>query len=812
MLEWLKKVFQGANKPSSEAQKTQNHYQPKVKYPKTYSSRTQRPTAVQVTEVETTPAPQQISSKESKPTADEPKQVVPIPSSVSVTRKSNTQAPPPPPIKTAIWVPPGKSVKVGNHLIPGGMLYVGTHLKTNGSYTQVDPCLINPQLLAESSNPDYEGSGMGYWPSYTEIPPACRAAYLEWLSNGRRGPNAYIGYVFLFFYALERRVLRDYQSIKIDISDELAQITAEVERLLKIYGSNDSFSVYGSGFLEICQLLQNSGNWAGVEPLLTRPRRAMPLSVKVTLGRMVAEGNPIPADWMLSWYLHSEQARLRTPATRCVEEFRKLLRLRYQQLYGEGMVIKPNKRKLELKYRPASSGFSGVTLTHLNVNIGDLPDVSGLSAPLNKLQTLIDDCTDALDPYSRWLGRNGENPDPKAALALLPPELVDDLEDPYIRQLEQWLAQTLGNNEQVVVPSQQLLEQWSFPSTEKLTKKESTTLSKALEKLGYGIEPDVRFEGEPLKSEHPIALFKLNDEIVAAPSKEYTAAMLLLHLAVAVASSDTVIDVAEQQVLESHLESALHLSTAERTRLRAHLAWLLQEKLSLKGLKTKLNQMTSDERAGIADFLISVAGANGYISSQEISILTKIYPLLGFEADEVYSHIHIFNTSSPIAPAIAPVTVRPASQTSSGFAIPAPPEVEDKSPEESVSQDGSGFNLDLAIIQHKQADSAKVADLLENFFEGDELETEALALSSVAESEAAIAGLDSLHSQLLLVIAQQSTWDRDALEAKVDELGLMLNGALEVINDAALEACDDPLTDGDDPIEIDTDVLNKLLS
>lgn len=810
MLEWLKKIFQGANKPSSEAHKAQNYYQPKVKYPKTYSSRTQRPTSVQLTEVETTPAPQQTSSKESKPTADEPKQVVPIPSSVSVTRKSKIQAPPP--IKTAIWVPPGKSVKVGNHLIPGGMVYVGTHLKANGYFTQVDPCLINPQLLAASSNPDYEGSGMGYWPSYTEIPPACRAAYLEWLSDGRRDPNAYIGYVFLFFYALERRVLRDYQSLKIDISDELAQITAEVERLLKIYGSNNSFDIYGSSFLEICQLLQNSGNWVGVDPPLTRTGWEMPLSVKVTLGRMVAEGKPIPADWMLSWYLHSEQTRLRTPATRCVEEFRKLLRLRYQQHYGEGMVIKPNKRKLEFKYRPASSGFSGVNLTHLNVNISDLPDVSGLSAPLNKLQTLIDDCTDALDPYSRWLGRNGQNPDPKAALALLPPELLDDLEDPYVRQLEQWLAQALGKNEQVVVPSQQLLEQWSFPSTGKLTKKESTTLSKAVEKLGYGIEPDVRFEGEPLKSEHPVAIFKLNDEIVAALSKEYTAAMLLLHLAATVANSDAVIDAAEQQVLESHLESALHLSTAERTRLRAHLAWLLQEKLNLKGLKTKLNQMSSEERAGIANFLISVAGADGYISPQEISILTKIYPLLGFEADEVYSHIHTFNTSSPMTQAIVPVTVRPASKTSSGFAIPAPPEVEDKNPKENISQDDSGFNLDLAIIQHKQADSAKVADLLGNFFEEDEPETEALALSSVAESEAAIAGLDSFHSQLLLAIAQQSTWDRDALEAKADELGLMLNGALEVINDAALEACDDPLTDGDDPIEIDTDVLDELLS
>lgn len=191
-------------------------------------------------------------------------------------------------------------------------------------------------------------------------------------------------------------------------------------------------------------------------------------------------------------------------------------------------------------------------------------------------------------------------------------------------------------------------------------------------------------------------------------------------------------------------------------------------------------------------------------------MLTKIYPLLGLEADEVYSHIHTFSTASSMAPATAPVTVRPAAQTSSGFTIPPPPETEDETPEKSESQDGSGFNLNLVAIQRKQTESAKVADLLGNLFEEDE--PEAPEPARIVESEAAMAGLDSLHSQLLLAIAQQTTWQREALEAQADELGLMLDGALEVINEVAFDACDDPLTDGDDPIAIDTDVLEQLMS
>jgi uncharacterized tellurite resistance protein B-like protein len=282
-------------------------------------------------------------------------------------------------------------------------------------------------------------------------------------------------------------------------------------------------------------------------------------------------------------------------------------------------------------------------------------------------------------------------------------------------------------------------------------------------------------------------------------------------LAASVASADAV-DAAKQNHLEEHLEAALHLSTAERIRLRAHLAWLLQEKLSLRGVKTRLSKMTSDERAGIADFLIGVAGADGTISPQEISMLTKIYPLLGFEADDVYSHIHQFSTSSPMQPSTAPVTVRPASQTSTGFAIPAPPDLETPGAEASeVPQNASGFALDVAAIQHKQKESDKVAALLGDLFEEEEPEVGRSSPGPAPESEVSIAGLNALHSQFLLAIAQQTSWNRDTLEAKANELGLMLDGALEVINDAAFDTCDDPLTDGEDPIELDPDVLQQLL-
>ncbi len=48
---------------------------------------------------------------------------------------------------------------------------------------------------------------LGYYTTYARLSPAQRANYLQWLATGRTGTLREIGYAFLFFYGLERRLL-----------------------------------------------------------------------------------------------------------------------------------------------------------------------------------------------------------------------------------------------------------------------------------------------------------------------------------------------------------------------------------------------------------------------------------------------------------------------------------------------------------------------------------------------------------------------------------------------------------------------------
>ena len=59
---------------------------------------------------------------------------------------------------------------------------------------------------------------------------------------------------------------------------------------------------------------------------------------------------------------------------------------------------------------------------------------------------------------------------------------------------------------------------------------------------------------------------------------------------------------------------------------------------------------------------------------------------------------------------------------------------------------------------------------------------------------------------------ERESWSRSELLVVARELGLMLDGALEAINEASYDKIDLPFSEGDDPVEINPDVLGRLNS
>ncbi|HEY9642585.1 MAG TPA: TerB N-terminal domain-containing protein, partial [Coleofasciculaceae cyanobacterium] len=461
------------------------------------------------------------------------------------------------------WLPPGKTVNVAGYEIPG-MVYVGEGLSSINNARASETSLINPQLKVKRDRPDIEGQQMPYSTSYSQMPPACRAAYLDWLATGRCNPDIYIGYIWLFFYGLERRVFHDLLNVNFQTQQskrqELDQIVAEVERLNQVYGGqrlSGGIRYKVETFLEICQIVKSANLSESIDPLTAKS-----LVLQVGLGQLVEQGRPIPADWALAWYSRLSSYALPIAASRCVEEFQALFRLRYTQQYGEGMKLKAGKSRLTTVYYPASQSFWSRAVT---VPLGNLPDVTRFAAKVRKIGEVVETCRTELESLSRFLGRNPNSRNTHSAIALLPADLLSTYGGDLVQQLQQWLNQLFANPEQLiaVVSGQDLLQQWSGANPEKLTKAEATGLSKVLELLGYGIEPDLRFGGAAPTLKNKAALFRLSQPHPAALSDQYYQSTLLAHLAIVVASGNESPSSIEQQFLTSYLQETVELEAAE---------------------------------------------------------------------------------------------------------------------------------------------------------------------------------------------------------------------------------------------------------
>jgi hypothetical protein len=132
---------------------------------------------------------------------------------------------------------------------------------------------------------------------------------------------------------------------------------------------------------------------------------------------------------------------------------------------------------------------------------------------------------------------------------------------------------------------------------------------------------------------------------------------------------------------------------------------------------------------------------------------------------------------------------------------------------EKTAGEAPGFKLDMARIEALQRETAEVSALLSNVF----TEEAPVSEEKKEEREEAAAvfepgplGLDPEHGAFLRLLLTRSSWSRQELADAAADMELMLDGTLERINDASFEQFDAALLEGDDPVEVIRDVMEKV--
>ncbi|GBH28648.1 hypothetical protein BvRS1_56970 [Burkholderia vietnamiensis] len=678
------------------------------------------------------------------------------------------------------WVKQGESVDVAGTTITGGMFFLGTPRRGEG-HRGLDACAVVPNANVAAKGGESSAGSEDYWVSYNSFSALQRRTYIQWLASDRSDPQLHRSFVQFYLYGLERRVLVDGMQGSVDKS-ELDAIATELRRLSTIYSSSLSATGIDSLLEFIAVHSVHPRRQYEQKPGPVSNSFDVPLSVRVAFGQASLDKVPVPVTWALAWALGDGAVNKRTPVYRCEREFRQLFERKYVEKYRDGMKLPTNKTKLR---QPPHTLFYALQDISYPDYITSLPDIAAITGPRNKLQELVYECSDALDAYSRFLGRNPDAGGTLEGALLLPAELWPDSVQ---RELESLVSRVAGGT--VVTTFASLFDR--FKATGNPTRDKLSAFAGVLGEAGVAMEPDARISGRTPKPTDAVALYStLPGNSTNLVDETYLTYALMVDVAASIAMADGRATDPEISFIHRQIESWSQLTSRQQGRLKARVQVQIAQPITLAALKKRLEPLSADAKHSLATLLVQTANADGVVSPAEVKLLEKLYQTLGLDPQRLYSDIHGNGVAgTPNSPGISSNTNR----------------VESGSP--------PAFMLNTARIEALQKETAKVSAMLSDVFAGEESVVEAVPETSVASkatsASSGLLGLDDAHSTLLRLLLTRPKWTRAELADATFDLDMMLDGAIEQVNEAALDHWDEPLIDGDDPLEINQDLAQRL--
>ena len=664
------------------------------------------------------------------------------------------------------------------------MIYVGPDPDPDG--WRASP-FIDPELPVAEHGSDMLGQKLPYWPSYGHINPTSRATYLDWLAEGRSNRDYSPGYLFLYFYGIERRFFGDTSD-----DSERRLLVSEVERLLEVYCDSRSVQRYLSAFLDSAEVVLNSTGEDVPNFDFARLRFGLPLRARVAIGRMVREEQPLDADWLFAWALAHPETSLRTPARRAFREFKAMFSVVFDARFPQGLAIRAPKRMLRARYSAAAGTFE----VDLNRFIGEIPDISKVRRPLTIANELVKEATDALDRYSRLLGRDPDARGTIKAHALLPEALWPLFPCAEVEELQRWTQAIIEAGG--LVPVEELIERLDGALPRKLGKRRLAAAADALARLSIGMAPDPRFAFRGPKIGEPVVLFELAEGLALLEdvSADYKNTLVAIALGSFIAHADGSIATRERRALEIRIEAS-DLSSVERDRLHANLKWMLQVPPNIPLFRRRLREMPEDARRRVGQATLAMVTADGVVDPGELKAVERLYRAIGLPTDSVYSDLHALAAPSE------PVTVRTATATEENYVIPIPPE-----------EAAPALVLNSDRVASVIADTERAASILGDIFRGDDDEDESHEHEEVDErvddSGMNLAGLNRSHADFVTELILRSHWEDDEFALLARQFEVMSGGAIEVINEWSFGRFGDALIEEYDGFDINEEIVANI--
>ncbi len=668
-----------------------------------------------------------------------------------------------------MWLGLGASLEVAGFNIENPLTYTASNRDSGKSCA--DPSQIAPWLPVKRG-PDPHG--LSYWPWYEQLTPEQRWIHLSWMASGRRTLPPSDGFLFIYFYGLERRALVD--------KADLPQIVREVARLKALHlpeagnGRGWSFQHYSTSFLWFLVASQpDRFQERDIQALVVRTHSWREESLKSALAWFASMSKRCPS-WMAM--VAAEQSPLATRSvvrSRVADEFEALFHKRFTEQFGEGLQLRTAARPTACTYQTASNA--------LDLQRCEIPNVFGIQSQFKSLAAMWNSCVEDLRRLSRLAAKTDSEELTPENWEAMPPDLRKGIDHPLAESVCAAIAEHTNEAGRAFVRAKDFAGIVGIAARDRYTLAQSCRIAETVEHAGYAVEPDARLMRSAYKADECLSVFLRMFDLQASP-KRYLAATCILRMGTAIAAADGDVSDEEMALLTNEVERAFDLNEHEERRLEALRELLLVQGSDIAAIGKRLREsLDSRRRAAVGRLLIAIAASDGVIHPGERKALRRCYRVLDLAPDQLDTAL----AELSLAAAEDMVAVKSGGARTQGEPIPAP-----------VESDAQVV-LNQAAIQRIMLETREVASMLAEAMGVEQSSSEspppppANAIDAEptqtdkTATAATIAGPSGRYAAFFAVLIEQDAWPRTELEALARDQGLMLGGALEEVNEWAFE-------------------------
>lgn len=693
--------------------------------------------------------------------------------------------------ETCRWISKGEDIEIGGmHLCRGGF-YVGGYFRLPKKVVEDNKyhygCgyiygpVINPELPIKKGETRNE-----YFCSYQDMTPQQRYAYIQWLSGENPIEETSVDLIQYYVYGLEIRLFIDKSASK-----ERKQILTLLSELYKELKSLDrnTYSDYYQLVYSIRRIIS-----AGIV-------KYYPSSHSDFLPEDELMLCDDYIDYIINQELKGKTELTPKDAYRVAKKVYLLKNLPialYENNIREKFISSFQKRFKKQSIIQRSEYY--IRNTHYirtnnggnlycpeNVNFEyQLPkhpiDVWMVKYPINETVTKLQEDFWLYNSCMEWT--NDSTP-----LALLQlPKYVELGDSNSIDVLQEYIYSMLDKCEYCLIDVNSLLDKMGY-----IRKDEKSLYLQPIQSITYGLKklklrtvPLIDVDNKRLNFGDKCIIYKIKGVSQVERTDTYKRLELFVKLAVLLIQVDECIDY-DIMFVERYIES--QSDTSGNTRhLKAYFRWLQHKKLSFdKKTKDSIGKLLNKEQCTqFAHLLVKLSCNQGDINNKRVDVLTKIFPLLGDDANNIHSQIHRMLIDNED---FATVEVT----TDAKEYVIAQPESKSKHKQKTVK-------IDTAKLSKLEAQTASAQNMLSEIFNEEENVTSAITFNQNP--------LITILTKLLT----KSEWSKAEVDNICKEFNVITGSMLEQINDYAYDKVDDVvIEDDDDIIFVNTDYKDQLI-